>query len=90
MSDKISKLSDKTRSAFMHTPKEALQDSLEHIGKNGAFKEATKLIVLCLDDTSGNYNVNYVQAGMKASECVGLLEIAKTLFLTEMEYIPEA
>ena len=34
-----------------------------------------------------NYEVSFVQAGMKMSECLTLCEISKSLFLEQMNYI---
>lgn len=89
MSDErnVISLAEKAKNGAMQTPKQALEDCISNIGEKGAFKEGKKLLVLALDDTSGNFSVSFVQAGMKMSECVTLCEVAKTIFLREMEYI---
>ena len=73
-----------------HTPEQALQEALRDIGRHGAFKDGKKLLILALDDTEGDYDISFIQAGMKMSECLALCEVSKTLFLTEMNYIPGA
>jgi len=86
MTDNIVRMSEKLGDGTFQTPEQALQDALDNIGKHGAFESGKKILILALDD-DGKYNISFIQAGMKMSECVGLCEIAKTLFLTEMEYI---
>lgn len=65
----------------------ALLDASEMIGKKGAFENGKKVLILALDDIDGNYSVSFVQAGMKMSECISLCEVAKTIFLEQMNYI---
>lgn len=86
MSDVIS-LANKTGDAAFQSPKQALEDALNDIGKRGAFENGKKLLILALDDNDEEYNVSFIQAGMKMSDCVGLCEVAKTIFLKNMEYI---
>jgi hypothetical protein len=59
---------------------------LEDIGTRGAFKQGKKLLILALDDTDGMYNISFVQAGMKFSECIVLCEAAKQTFLRDMRF----
>ena len=80
-------MAEKAKNGTMQTPEQALRDCISLVGEKGAFKEGKKLLVLALDDTAGNFSVSFVQAGMKMSECVALCEVAKTIFLREMEYI---
>jgi hypothetical protein len=84
--DKVISMANKTGNAMMQTPEQALQVALTDIGKHGAFKEGKKLLILALDDNE-QYSVSFIQAGMKMSECLTLCEVAKTIFLTKMEYI---
>lgn len=83
----VSKLSDKTNNGFMSTVKDALKDATEAAGKDGAFENGTKVLILALDDTEGEYSISFIQGGMKMSECISLCETAKTIFLSEMNYI---
>ncbi len=85
MSDVVS-LADKYNNGTLHSPEQALNDALKCLGEDGAFKEGKKLLILALDDTDG-FNVSFIQAGMKMSECISLCEVSKTLFLSEMEYL---
>ena len=83
----VTKLSDKAGDGTMQSPQQALEAALNDIGKYGAFENGKKLLILALDDTQKNYNVSFIQAGMKMSECISLCETAKTIFLREMDYI---
>ncbi len=87
--DNIISMSKKTGDAGMSSPREVLEDALIEVEKkeSGAFKDCQKLLVLALDDND-QYVVSFIQAGMKMSQCVALCEVAKTIFLTEMNYIP--
>ena len=88
MSDKkILSMAEKTNNSSMQTPEQALNQCLKFIGKEGAFKNGKKLLVLALDDTDGNYSVSFVQSGMKMSECVALCNVAKAFFMNEMGYV---
>ena len=69
------------------SPEQCLQDCLEDVGKRDAFKDGKKLLVLCLDDSDGHYRVSWAQTGMNMSQCLALSEVAKAMFLREMEYI---
>jgi len=83
----VTKMIDKTNNAFMHTIEDALNDAIKSVGKEGAFKDGKKVLILALDETDSNYSISFIQAGLKMSECVGLCETAKTIFLSEMNYI---
>jgi len=88
MSDdgKIISLSEATGDAGFQSPSQVLEAASKEIGERGAFKNGKKLLILALDD-DGQYSVSFMQAGMKMSECLTLCEVAKTLFLSEMEYL---
>ena len=83
----IKSMADKSNNAMLTSPENVLKDALKEV-QSGKLKDSKKLIVLALDD-SDCYDVRFMQAGMKMSECVALCEVAKTMFLTEMEYISE-
>lgn len=72
----------------LQTPEQALQDALKDIGQRGAFKHGKKLLILALDEgeQGDKYEISFIQAGMKMSQCVSLCEVAKSLFLSEMNY----
>lgn len=82
----VTHIGDKGGSSMVYSPEQTLKNSLESLGKEGAFKNGKKLLVLCLDDTDNNYSVSFQQCGMKMSECVALTNVANSLFKTEMGY----
>ena len=69
------------------SPEDALKLALADIGKEGALKNGKKIVILSLDDTEGQYDVSYVQAGMSSSEAMALCEVAKMRFLSSMGYV---
>ena len=82
-------LADRLDDSTFTTPEMTLRDSIEDIGERGAFKEGKQLLVLALDRGDGDmYSISFRQAGMNMSECITLCEIAKTIFLTDMNDIP--
>ena len=85
--DKVVSMAEKMDDARLWTPKQALEDALNDIGVRGAFENGKKILIIALDESDGQYETNYIQAGMSSSECVALCEIAKTIFLREMNYI---
>lgn len=84
---KIINMGEQTNNGALQSPKQALECALEDIdGGRGAFAGGKKVLILALDDND-QYSISFRQAGMKVSECIALCEIAKTLFLSEMDYI---
>jgi len=77
-------------SGKLANPEMVLQDALADIGKRGALKEGKNILILTLDQgkKGDGYSIGFYQAGMNMSECIALCDIAKTLFLTEMGYLP--
>lgn len=86
MDSNILSMSEKTKNANFSSPEEALQDALNELGKKGAFKNGRKLLILALDDTEQNFQVSFIQAGMKMSECVAVCDVAKNIFKQNMGY----
>lgn len=87
MSENVISLSKHSNNGAMRSPEECLRDCIEDLGRRGAFEKGKKLLVLALDDTEGQFSVSFAQAGMKMSECVALSEVAKAIFLREMNYV---
>jgi hypothetical protein len=58
------------------TPEGALQEALARIREPGV-KPPDKALVLLLWDETGNYDVRFHNAGMKASEMITLCEVHK-------------
>lgn len=85
--DKILSMTKATGDGTLQSPKQALEDALESIGECGAFKGGKKILILALDEGTGDeYSISFIQAGMQMSQCVSLCEIAKAMFLDEMGY----
>ena len=84
--DHVVELADVANNGCMWSPQQALNSALQDVGHRGAFKCGKRLLVLALDDSDGDYNISFVQAGMSMSECLALCEVAKTVFLAEMGY----
>lgn len=84
--DNVESMAKRVNNGMMQSPKAALEDALNSIGKKGSFKKGKKLVVLCLDDSDGQYKVSFIQAGMRMSECVALCDVSKSMFLDEMGY----
>lgn len=85
--DNVISLGQKTDDAKFVSVEDALREAISDIGKNGAFKNGKKVLILALDDTSENFEVSFIQAGMKMSQCVSLCEAAKAIFLRNMGYV---
>ena len=87
-SNKVVSMADMTGDGTFASPRQALEDAINSIGKEdcGAFKEGKKLLILVLDDEGDLYDTSFIQAGMKMSECLALCEVAKQVFLEEMGY----
>ena len=88
MKDKIVKLADRSNSATLWSPKDALEDALSTIESEvpNAFTEGNKILIIALDDSNEQYKITWIQAGMKHSECMALCEIAKSEFKSSMNY----
>lgn len=67
--------------AALMTPTDALREALSDIQKG--IITPNKLIVVALDDTDGMYSTRFVQANMKMSEIVALLEVMKHNIITD-------
>jgi hypothetical protein len=80
-------LSAKTSNGHFRSPAALCDDAKEHF--QGPLDSHKKALILSVDEEDGDYSVSFQQAGMKMSECVALCEVAKTLFLKEMNYIPD-
>ena len=75
---KMINLATELQDGTKQSPETCLRDCLENdIGKERAFKSAKKLIIIALDDTEGQYDTSWNQAGMKVSEIISLLETVK-------------
>tara|TARA_R110001599_G_scaffold339851_1_gene559734 strand:- start:27177 stop:27449 length:273 start_codon:yes stop_codon:yes gene_type:complete len=90
MTDKtIVSMAKASNNGTLQSSEQALKDALDAIGKQGAFKDGKKILILALDEgeNKDQYSVSFIQAGMKMSQCVSLCEVAKTIFLSDMGYV---
>lgn len=87
--NQITKLAEKANDSFMASPEDVLKDALEQFKPGGKFENNKKVLVLTINEDDGNYSVSFIQSQMKMSECVALSEVAKTIFLSQMNYIKQ-
>lgn len=88
MSNNITNLGMYAQDARMISPEGCLRNCIaEDIGKRGAFKKGKKLIIICLDDLDEGYTISWSQAGMKVSEIISLLDVAKHEFIRQMDLV---
>ena len=86
MSDKNNKniitLAFEADNARMWSPNQAIEDALEAVKTENEepFSTANKILIIALDDTNGDYNYGFRNAGMSASEAAGLCKIASDHF----------
>jgi hypothetical protein len=68
---------------------EALRDVKDENGEEeyNAFKGATKLMVIALDDSNGMYITGFIQSGFRMSECIALMELMKIRFMQHMDKV---
>jgi len=84
---KIINLATKLNDGILQSPMMCMEDCLENdIGKRNAFKNGKKLLILCLDDTDGGYDISWCQAGMKASEMLALSQVFNKQIMEMMGY----
>ena len=89
MSDKkVIKLADAANSGTHRSPENMLEEALKEV-REGQWAGRKKALVITVDEEDDSYIVNWMQAGLKMSQCVSLCEVAKVKFLTEMNYVKE-
>ena len=84
MTDKITSLGIATNNGRMMSPIDQLKQAIADI--EAGHIDPDQILILSVN-TKDQYSVNFHQAGLKMSECLSLCEVAKTIFLTEMEYL---
>lgn len=88
MTDKIISLIEKSEDSNHWSVEDALKEALRLIqSQESGFGKCSKVVILGLDSKDGNYNVNFVRAGVKSSDCISICRVAETIFLKEMDYI---
>ena len=87
MSDKkVIRLADAANSGTHRSPENMLEEALKEV-REGQWAARKRMLVITVDEEDDSYVVNWMQAGMKMSQCVALCEVAKVKFLTEMNYV---
>lgn len=81
----VSNIAEKTNSSMSVSVEMLLRDAIKDTSPGGKLENSKKVLILTLNDDD-QFTVNYFNAGMKASECVALLDIAKNIFKTDMHY----
>jgi hypothetical protein len=85
MSDTVIKLADRSANAAHSTVEDKLEEALHDLrGGQGVIARANKVLIIPLADQDDGYAHGFYQAGMSMSECIALVEIAKTMFLEQM------
>lgn len=85
--DNVINMANAGRNAMLQSSRQALEEAIIDIdNKRGAFAEGKKVLIIALDDSTGEYCISWIQAGMKMSECMALCDIAKGCFKGEMGY----
>jgi len=79
-------MAEKLGDARFWSPEQALQEARDDVGERGAFENGKKILIIGLDDSGDKYEVSFIQAGMSMSDCLALLEVMKSEFLSEMGY----
>lgn len=84
--DNIINMAEVLCDGTLHTPEQALRSTIKDIGEQGALNNTKKILILTLDDSGDQYQVSFIQSGMKMSECNALCDVAKNIFKNEMGY----
>ena len=82
----IISIADAAGSGTHRSPENMLEEALKEV-REGSWEGRKKMIVITVDEDDDSYIVNWMQAGMRMSQCMALCEVAKVKFLTEMNYI---
>lgn len=85
-SPKVVSIAEKTHSAMSWSPADVLNAALTDLAPGGAWEGRTKLVVLCLDESDGRYNVSNIISGLSSPEIVSILELAKAAVVRDMGY----
>ena len=82
----VAKLSEFSGNGNHRGAVDAVNDHKKEL-EEGALKGYEKVIIISLNDGNGEYSVKWSQAGLKSSEMLALLEVAKTTILGSMGYL---
>lgn len=84
MSDPVL-MADHSNSARHISPEQVLEEALRRL-RSGEWK-ASQLMVIALNNGDGEFDFDWLQAGMRTSEIVALLEVVKASTLALMDVI---
>jgi len=84
MDDKVVHLADRAADALQWTPDGMLYDA--RISANGEYKHIKKAIVIFYDEENpdNRKRIRWIQSGMKRSEVINLLSLAKDDLIQDM------
>jgi hypothetical protein len=82
----VVQLAKRSDNAKHWTPRDALLSALDDLdsGDRPAFKDITGLLIIAVADLPDEYRINYVNAGMKHSQCILACELSKFKFMAGM------
>lgn len=86
--EQVTNLAQAKDDGTLWTPADALVSALKDIkSKEGrtAFRDGKKILIIALDDLDDAYDISFIQAGMRLSECLSLCESIKMTFLRLMD-----
>jgi hypothetical protein len=86
MTDKIISLAQHANSALHRNPEQMLLEALKEV-REGAWTNNHKMLILTVDEENDSYRLNWMQTGMRMSQCIAMCEVGKAKFMTEMGYI---
>lgn len=84
----VIKLIDVTEQTKHWGPADLLEYYARLIRDDGLPIRPNKAMVIFLDDTDNKYEVRYCSAQQKLSECIAVMEVAKTIMMKKMGHIP--
>lgn len=83
--DNVRYMADKKHDGRLWAAEDALRDAIVQI-QQGKRDPKDKVLILFLNDRDGNYDVDYVQAGLRASGCANLCNFGNSLFKRDVGY----
>jgi len=84
---KVIRMADSSGDSFHDTPLSLLQEAIKDITEDRSnLARCNKLLILGLNTEDDMFDVSFMQARMRMSECVTLCTAANTIFLREMGY----
>jgi len=69
-----------------NTPEDVLRRALDKLESGERWAGRSKLIVVCVDDSDGQYDLGFIAANLKASEIIALADLLKSDIRHSMGY----